>query len=46
MGITTDTFGSWILAATKSNILTQNLCCRKGKQDRVIDATFGHHGDF
>ena len=35
-----------ILTATKTTILNQNLCCRKSKQDRVIDATFGCYGDF
>ena len=34
------------MTGTKTTVLNQNLCCRKSKQDRVIDATFGCYGDL
>ena len=43
MGKTTDTsfLVVEIQAATKLNILSQNLCCRQSKQHRTIDAMVG-----
>ena len=46
MGKTTDMYVCEIeiLAATKPTILSQNLCCKQRKQNRVIDTSFRLHG--
>ena len=36
-----DMFGRLKFQPPQKQVLNQNLCCRKTKQDRVIDATFG-----
>ena len=48
MGKSTDTY-IWeveILAATKFNILSQNLCYKYTKQHRIVDTGFRFHGEF
>ena len=35
-----------ISVTTNLTILSQNLCCKQRKQDRVIDASFRLHGEF
>ena len=35
----------WLLA-TNLTILSQNLCCKQRKEDRVINVSFRLHGEF
>ena len=34
------------MANTNLTVLSQNLCCKKGQQDRIVDASFSLSGEF
>ena len=46
MGKTTDRFGKMKFQLPQNLSLSQNLCCKQRKKDRVIDASFRLYGEF